>query len=154
MKKEQPKRSTGGEAAVQLRGGRRQAFGMLENYVPLRDGETALYRAVREAVPVVDAAVCKLVRLTGGVRVSCSDKRAQQELERFLQTVNAGRGQRGINAFLDCYLDSLLTCGRALGEIVPDAAGWQLRASVSWEMHGAAVSLTLEKWVGAHGKGK
>ena len=41
-----------------------------------------------------------------------------------------------------------------MGEIVPDAVGWQLRSSVSWEMHGAVVSLTLEKWVGAHGKGK
>lgn len=41
-----------------------------------------------------------------------------------------------------------------MGEIVPDAAGWQLRSSVSWEMHGAVVSLTLEKWVGAHGEGK
>ena len=139
MKKEQPKRSTGGEAAVQLRGGRRQAFGMLESYVPLRDGETALYRAVREAVPVVDAAVCKLVRLTGGVRVSCSDKRAQQELERFLQTVNAGRGQRGINAFLDCYLDSLLTCGRALGEIVPDAEGRGIAAVLCADVEQAEV---------------
>ena len=123
MKNEQPNKSTGGEAAVQLRGGGRQAFGMLERYVPLLDGETALYRAVREAVPVVDAAVCKLVRLAGGVKVRCGDGAAQQALEQFLRTVPAGRGQRGINAFLDCYLDSLLTCGRALGEIVPDAEG-------------------------------
>ena len=44
-------------AAVQLRSSRQEPFGMLEGYVPLRDGETRLYRAVREAVPVVDAAV-------------------------------------------------------------------------------------------------
>ena len=30
-----------------------------------------------------------------------------------------GRGQYGLSAFLDGYLDSLLTCGRAIGEIVP-----------------------------------
>ncbi|MEI3362495.1 MAG: hypothetical protein V8R75_07950 [Oscillospiraceae bacterium] len=30
-----------------------------------------------------------------------------------------GRGQFGMNAFLDCYLDSMLTCGQAVGEIVP-----------------------------------
>lgn len=29
-----------------------------------------------------------------------------------------GRGQRGINSFIDSYLDSLITCGRAVGEIV------------------------------------
>ena len=45
----QKERSTGGEAAVQLRGGGRNAFGRLSGYVPLLDGETALYREVREA---------------------------------------------------------------------------------------------------------
>ena len=64
----QKERSTGGETAVQLRSGGRSTFGRLESYVPLLDGETALYREVREAVPVVDAAICKLIRLTGGVR--------------------------------------------------------------------------------------
>ena len=139
MKNEQPNRGTGGEAAVQLRGGGRMAFGPLERYVPLLDGETALYRAVREAVPVVDAAVCKLVRLTGGVRVRCGDAAAQQELEQFLRTVPAGRGQRGINAFLDCYLDSLLTCGRALGEIVPDAEGRSIAAILCADVEQAEV---------------
>ena len=124
----QKERSTGGETAVQLRSGGRSTFGRLESYVPLLDGETALYREVREAVPVVDAAICKLIRLTGGVRVMCSDERAEQGLRQFLREVPVGRGQRGINAFLDCYLDSLLTCGRAVGEIVPDAEGREIAA--------------------------
>ena len=84
--------------------------------------------SVREAVPVVDAAICKLIRLTGGVRVACGNERAEQGLQRFLREVPVGRGQRGINAFLDCYLDSLLTCGRAVGEIVPDAEGREIAA--------------------------
>ena len=54
---------------VQMRGGSRHPFGMLGDYVPLRNGETRLYRAVREAVPVVDAAIYKLIRMTGGVTV-------------------------------------------------------------------------------------
>lgn len=124
----QKERSTGGETAVQLRSGGRSTFGRLESYVPLLDGETALYREVREAVPVVDAAICKLIRLTGGVRVACGNERAEQGLQRFLREVPVGRGQRGINAFLDCYLDSLLTCGRAVGEIVPDAEGREIAA--------------------------
>ena len=124
----QKERSTGGETAVQLRSGGRSTFGRLESYVPLLDGETALYREVREAVPVVDAAICKLIRLTGGVRVACGNERAEQGLQRFLCEVPVGRGQRGINAFLDCYLDSLLTCGRAVGEIVPDAEGREIAA--------------------------
>ena len=47
---------------VQLRSGERHPFGMLSDYVPLRKGEMKLYRAVREAVPVVDAAIYKLIR--------------------------------------------------------------------------------------------
>ena len=124
----QKERSTGGEAAVQLRSGGRSAFGMFERYVPLLDGETALYRAVREAVPVVDAAIGKLIRLAGGVKVRCGDAEAERALAHFLREVPAGRGQRGIQAFLDGYLDSLLTCGRAVGEIVPDAEGREIAA--------------------------
>ena len=106
-------------APVQLRDVSRRPFGALGQCVPLRAWETRLYRAVREAVPVVDAAVYKLIRMTGGVTAVCGDKQAQRQLAEFLRTVPAGRGQYGINAFLDCYLDSLLTCGRAVGEMVP-----------------------------------
>ena len=102
-------------APVQLRDVSRRPFGALGQCVPLRAWETRLYRAVREAVPVVDAAVYKLIRMTGGVTAVCGDKQAQRQLAEFLRTVPAGRGQYGINAFLDCYLDSLLTCGRAVG---------------------------------------
>lgn len=115
-------------AAVQLRDSSRHPFGMLEDYVPLRNGEVRLYRAVREAVPVVDAAIYKLIRMTGGVRAECGDKTAQRQLNAFLHTVPTGRGQFGINAFLDCYLDSLLTCGRAIGEIVPETGAREIAA--------------------------
>ena len=114
--------------AAQLRDAHRHPFGALDGYVPLRNGEIRLYRAIREAIPVVDAAIAKLVRLCGGVQVECKDKRAQAELERFLRTVPTGRGQQGIQSFLDCYLDSMLTCGRAVGEIVPDRSGRDIAA--------------------------
>lgn len=107
-------------AAVQLRSARKAPFGMLADYVPLRDGETELYRMVREAVPVLDAAIHKIIRLTGGVTVRCEDPEAERGLREFLRTVPAGRGQYGVNAFLESYLDSMLVCGRAVGEIVPE----------------------------------
>lgn len=105
---------------TQLRTADSHPFGMLENYVPLGGGDTRLYRAIREAVPVVDAAVMKLIRLTGGFSVECGDEFCERELNEFLRTVDVGRSQRGIDAFLDNYLDSMLTCGRAVGEIVTD----------------------------------
>lgn len=123
------KRNQGpGAAAAQLRDTGRHPFTMMDGYVPLHHGEIALYRSIREAVPVVDAAIGKLVRLCGGVSAVCRDRRAQEELNRFLRTVSVGRGQRGIQAFLDQYLDSMLVCGRAVGEIVPSRDGRGIEA--------------------------
>ena len=110
-------------AAAQLRNMGRHPFVQMDGYVPLSYREISLYRAIREAVPVVDAAICKLVRLCGGVMATCRDVRAQEEMERFLRTVPVGRGQRGIQSFLDQYLDSMIVCGRAVGEIVPALDG-------------------------------
>ena len=118
-------------ASVQLRETGHHPFGLLGQYVPMRSGEIRLYRAVREAVPVVDAAIYKLIRMVGGVTAACSDPAAERGLGEFLRTVPAGRGQYGVNAFLEGYLDALLTCGRAIGEIVP-AAGNREIAAVLW----------------------
>lgn len=103
---------------AQLRQTTRHPFGVLEGYVPLSGGDGQLYRGIREAIPVVDAAIMKLVRLTGGVSAECEDPRAQAALRRFLSQVDVGRAQRGISAFMDAYLDSMFTFGRAVGEIV------------------------------------
>ena len=127
-KRKEPPVQTAGAASAQLRDASRHPFSALDGYVPLRHGETAVYRAIREGVPVVDAAICKLVRLCGGVGVACRDRAAQEGLDRFLRTVPTGRGQRGVQSFLDCYLDSLFTCGRAVGEIVPDRTGREVAA--------------------------
>lgn len=103
---------------VQLRSGEKHPFGLLDSYVPLGSGETRLYRTIREAVPVVDAAIMKIIRLTGGFEARCGDKKAGKELNDFIRNVDTGRGQRGLQSFLDAYLDSMITCGRAVGEIV------------------------------------
>ena len=115
-------------AAVQLRQADRHPFRLVDGYIPLHQPEFSLYRSIREAIPVVDAAILKLVRLTGGVEISCRDKRAERELNQFLRTVPAGWNQQGIQAFLDGYLDCLLTCGRAVGEIVPSRDGREIAA--------------------------
>ena len=125
------KKKDSGTATVscQLRGGNVHPFGMLRGFVPLGGGEERVYREIREAIPVLDAAVGKMVRLCGGFRVHCPNPQAQQQLEHFLQTVPCGRGQVGMDNFLAGYLDSLLTYGRAIGEMV--VAGGKLRA-VCW----------------------
>jgi len=126
-------------AVCQLRSGNTHPFGAVRNFVPLGGGEEQIYRQMREAIPVLDAAVGKMVRLCGGFSVSCRSTEAQQKLERFLHEVPCGRGQVGMDSFLAGYLDSLLTLGRAVGEMV--VAGGKLRA-VCW---GDVTSLEVQE---------
>ncbi len=136
-------------AVGQLRVGSTHPYGGLRGYVPLGGGEERIYRELRAAVPVLDAAVGKLVRLCGGFSVKCPGKRAETALRDFLKTVPCGRGQFGIDSFLAAYLDSLLTYGRAVGELV--VAGERLRA-VCWgdvttlEVREGANALEVELW--------
>lgn len=116
-------------AACQLRGGTAHPFTDLRGFVPLGLGEERVYRQLREAIPVLDAAIGKLVRLSGGFQAKCRNSHSQQALEQFLRNVPCGRGQWGIDSFLSGYMDSLLTIGRAVGEIV--VAGGKVRG-VCW----------------------
>ena len=127
--KRKKKEQNGVSAVCQLRTGQAHPFGALRGYVPLNTGEERIYRELREAIPVLDAAVGKLVRLSGGFQARCRNPRAQEKLDEFLRTVPCGRGQFGMNNFLAGYLDSLLTYGRAIGEMV--VAEGKLRA-VCW----------------------
>ena len=49
--------------------------------------ERQLFRRLREEVPVVDAAINKLVRLLGTFTVECDDPSAGEELSEFLENV-------------------------------------------------------------------
>lgn len=128
MKRKQKERPLAG-TACQLRGGSTHPFGALKGYAPLGTGEERVYRELREAIPVLDAAVGKLVRLSGGFTVKCHSDAAQEKMDGFLRTVPCGWGQVGMDSFMSGYMDSLLTYGRAVGEMV--VSGGRLRA-VCW----------------------
>ena len=83
--------------------------------------EKELYDRLRRAVPIIDAAIMKIIRLTGGFHVVCSDEEYQQELDSFLEDVPVGLTGRSVGCFADNFLDSLLTYGSAVGEIVTDS---------------------------------
>lgn len=86
-------------------------------------GQRRLYRALRENIPVIDAAIHKLLRLLGDFTVECADQAAQVGLQRFLQNVKVNGCQNGMDAFLSCYFAQLLTYGTAVGEMVLTAGG-------------------------------
>lgn len=83
-------------------------------------GERQLYDNLRSCVPIVDAALQKIVRLTGCYRVVCSDERWQAEMDGFVENVPVGVGGNSLYAFTDAFLDSLLTYGSAAGEMLVD----------------------------------
>ncbi len=137
MRKKQKK--AGVTAVCQLRSGNVHPFTDLRGFVPLGGSEERIYRQLREAIPILDAAIGKLVRLSGGFQVKCKNPAAQKKLEDFLRNVPCGRGQVGIDSFLGGYVDSLLTLGRSVGEIV--VAGDKVRG-VCW---GDAMALEIQQ---------
>lgn len=93
-------------------------FSAADSLVSFGNPAFAVFDAIRENVPVIDAAINKIIRLIGSFTVSCSDKKAEKEINEFLKTVPTGIVSRGINSFVSAYLDSLIMYGAAVGEIV------------------------------------
>lgn len=97
-------------------------FSLLSSYVPGKAYEYALYKSLREAVPIIDAAIMKTVRLLGTFKVKCSDEKAEKELRNFLSSVNVGGTRNGIDAFISTFFEQLLTYGTAVGEMLTDGS--------------------------------
>lgn len=96
----------------------RHPFMSLDSYSPYSHKELQLYESLREAVPVIDAAISKLVRLLGTFKIECKEKTAQKLLDAFLVDVKVNNCSSGIYQFIYSYFDQLLTYGTAVGEIV------------------------------------
>lgn len=85
---------------------------------PVSRFEYELYEALRANVPIIDACVLKVVRLTGGFRLIAQNEKYQAELDHFQSTVPVGLSGVSLNEFIDIHLDSMLTYGRGIGEIL------------------------------------
>ncbi len=86
--------------------------------LPPSPAEFRLYDALRYQVPVIDAALRKIVRLTGGFRLTVPDPAAQALLDRFSDEVPVNAAGTSLQMFADQMLNSLLTYGNAAGEIL------------------------------------
>lgn len=114
------RKKQGGAGAVSVQTGsyNHHPFSPLTGYTPLADANASVYRALREAVPLIDAAVSKLARLTLDFSVDTGCEALNDALNKTLQSIPVGGCQRGIHAFMSAYFEQLLTYGSALGEIV------------------------------------
>ena len=84
-------------------------LGLLDSYTPLGGNQTRLYYALREAVPIIDAAIFKTVRLTGqnGVRYTVPQYLDPEAMEETV-TVRFRVGKPYRDADLAVYLDGRL----------------------------------------------
>lgn len=92
----------------------------IEQYNPLSKFKFRLYSSLRDAVPAIDAAISKLVRLIGTFKIECEDEETSFKVNDFLENIKVGICSTGIDSFIFIFLDQLLTYGTAIGEIVPN----------------------------------
>lgn len=93
-------------------------FDEIQKYKPLTVPEIKLYRALREAVPIIDAAISKIIRLTGEFKIKSDNLELEYSLNKFIDNVQVNSCERGANSFILSHLNQLLTYGTAVGEIV------------------------------------
>ncbi len=125
-KKEKPKAEPVGQAgtAVMTSAVSAHPFWQLGGYVPLSGTNGKVYQSLREAVPIIDAAIYKIVRLMGGFAFVTGDDALDGEMNAFFGSINVGGNQTGIQAFVDNYAEQLLTYGSAVGEMLYDENGF------------------------------
>ena len=83
-------------------------FSDLSGYSPFTSCEFKLYDSLKEAIPVIDAAIKKTVRLVGGFKAVCEDENAQIKLAEFLRSVNVnGTAVGEVVLSEDCEISAL-----------------------------------------------
>lgn len=106
---------------------------------PLQPTDFRLYDALRGSVPIIDAAINKIIRLTVGFNLSCGDKQAEEKLRRFCRDIKVGASGQGLAVFMSRYLESLLTYGNSVGEIVLSPEGSSIAALYNAPLDGLEI---------------
>lgn len=112
-----------GVSAVQTSSYSNHPFWQINSRVPM-NFNNRVYAYLRESVPVIDVAVCKIVRLCEGFHFETGSKRLDDEINSFFSRINVGGNQTGIYSFISTYLSDLLTYGSAVGEMIADENGF------------------------------
>ena len=116
-------RDKGKSRAASVQTVRNSPYSAFYDTLPLGGNEQEMFDNLREAVPIIDAAIDKILRLVGGIEVKCRNTEGKKILDELFKTVKVGASSTGIDAFIYQYLDRLLTWGTAVCEIVPYKSG-------------------------------
>ncbi|MGN0522370.1 MAG: serine/threonine protein phosphatase [Eubacterium sp.] len=115
-------KNTSSATAVQTSLSSQHPYYQLSSYFPM-GMNTRIYDSLREAVPIIDAAINKIVRLTEGFHFETGSQQVDEMMNGYFEGINVGGNQQGISAFVSNYLNQLLTYGTAIGEIILDEYG-------------------------------
>lgn len=138
MKKRKGKDLSESVVAAPQTGKSGHPFFPLSSYSPFCAPDAELYRSLREAVPIIDASIQKLVRLLGGFEIRCGNKKAEQSLRRFLNDVDVGGTRRGIGAFVSTFFEQFLTYGTAVGEMI--VSGFEFKSLYNADLRSVSLS--------------
>lgn len=83
-----------------------------------------VFRSLRESVPVIDAAILKIIRLMNDFAFETGNDSVDSAMNGFFESVCVGGNQTGISAFVSTYMSDLLTYGSAVGEMIADDNGF------------------------------
>lgn len=105
------------KVVVQTRDTLSHPFSELDKYIPLK-AEYNLYKSMREAVPILDTAINRIVRLVGAFDIECESDKQEEEIREFINNIKVNSNQIGMQSFVESYLDQLIECGNTAGEII------------------------------------
>lgn len=119
---------------------KKHPFSQIRNYKPDSTCELKLYKSIKEAVPIIDAAISKIIRLTGEFEIECENKEIQKEINNFIKNVHVNSCSCGANQFVLSHLNQLLTYGTAVGEIVVNPVSNKIEALYNASLHNVDLS--------------
>lgn len=88
-------------------------------WVP-RKVEAQFYEFLREAIPIIDAAIMRLVSLDGHIIVKGKNADLVEEIQDWIDNVKVNDVQRGLQAFHQSLTNEAFEQGFGLGEFIPD----------------------------------
>ena len=100
----------------------------LSRYAAQMSAERQLYSALRESVPMIDAALGKIIRLIGGFHIRSDSSECESLAQHFVEEVKSNGTDQGLHGFIYTYLDTMLTYGEAVGEMIPSSDGQGIAA--------------------------
>ena len=102
FKKKSTQKVSSGEAAVFSASRSHDVYEPFDS--SMEHWEKELYDRLRYTVPVIDAAISKIVRLTGGYKIQCRDESMQEIMDCFSGEIPVGLTGHSIQSFTAAFL--------------------------------------------------